>query len=309
MFPSQLCVRNEIKGDCNGSAGGATVSVTGGTINGTIPLGSFTLPLPLHAHPEQHQHQNSHGHNEPVYFTGETTIVTSRIGDKHNGNDGLLDDGYYSNNARRMQGDINHTGLDNRHNHSKQASDASNVGVNNSSPAMTTTASNKMKKKNKKKKTRPSLAQPMNPVVPTRAPSQLNPLTRKSCVDPPGVHPANQTLTPNAAAAPASQNPPSTQKRKTTVTNLLSSNINNSISLSTITNSNSNNISHQPTEREQIRVFWMPYGSDLKAKVDKNLPGAYPKPPGPGPFPRSIDIMMTSTHPTTQAPSKKAVPK
>jgi hypothetical protein len=51
------------------------------------------------------------------------------------------------------------------------------------------------------------------------------------------------------------------------------------------------------------------YGSDLKTKGDKGLPGAYPKPPGPGPFPGSVDIMMTSTPPSTQAASKKAVPK
>ncbi|WAQ89320.1 hypothetical protein PtA15_11A7 [Puccinia triticina] len=378
----------------DGSGTGATLSVTGGTVSGTIPLGSFTLPLPLHAHPEQHQHQNSHGINEPVYYTGETTIVTSRIGDKHNGDDGLLDDGYYSDDARGMH---NHVAHDNRHNHSEQASNASNIGVNNSSPAMTTTTSNKKKKKNKKKKTanagsteasqlppvpsvdvpRPSPALPSNPAVPSKAPSQLNPSTRKSGIDHPGVHLANQALSPNAAA-PASRLPPVptvTQKKKSPATNPLSSNINNSASSSTVTNTNSHNTSHQPTERERIRVFWLTlnqeeranlvkiekdavlkkmkeqqrhscscavcgrkrlaieqelevlydayydelenyaeaskkyYGSDLKAKGDKGLPGAYPKPPGPGPFPGSVDIMLTATQPPAQVASKKAVPK
>ncbi|KNF03880.1 hypothetical protein PSTG_02968 [Puccinia striiformis f. sp. tritici PST-78] len=381
--------------DGNGAA--ATVSVTGGTVTGTIPLGSFTLPLPLHAHAEQHQHQNSHGMNEPVYYTGETTIVTSRIGDKHNGDDGLLDDGYYSDDARGMRGDINHSVLDNRHNHSEQASNASNIGVNNSSPAMTTTMSNKKKKKNKKKKSanagsneavqpspvpsvdiqRSSPALPSNPVAPTKASSQLNPSTRKPGLDPPGVHLANQALSPNPSV-PASRLtsvPPSAQKKKSTIANSLSSNINNSASSSTVTNTNSNNTSHPPTERERIRVFWLTlnqeeranlvkiekdavlkkmkeqqrhscscavcgrkrlaieqelevlydayydelenyaeaskkyYGSDLKTKGDRNLPGAYPKPPGPGPFPGSVDIMMSATQPSTQTPSKKAVPK
>ncbi|PLW34499.1 hypothetical protein PCASD_09795 [Puccinia coronata f. sp. avenae] len=380
----------------DGSAGGATVSVTGGTVTGTIPLGSFTLPLPLHAHTsEQHPHQNSHGMNEPVYYTGETTIVTSRIGDKQNGDDDLLDDGYYSDDARGMRGDLNHTLHDNRHIHSEQASDASNVGVNNSSPAMTTSTSNKKKKKNKKKKSTnagsnevaqtppvPSVdvqhsSPALPPVVPIKTSSQLNPSTRKPGPDPPGVPPAHQALSPNTAA-PASRLPPvppPTQKKKTAVTNSLSSNINNSASSSTVTNTNSNNTSHQPTERERIRVFWLTlnqeeranlvkiekdavlkkmkeqqrhscscavcgrkrlaieqelevlydayydelenyaeaskkyYGSDLKTKCDKGLPGAYPKPPGPGPFPGSVDIMMTSTPPSTQAASKKAVPK
>ncbi|KAA1081688.1 hypothetical protein PGTUg99_028186 [Puccinia graminis f. sp. tritici] len=381
----------------DGSGAAATLSVTGGTVTGTIPLGSFTLPLPLHAHPEQHQHQNSHGINEPVYYTGETTIVTSRIGDKHNGDDGLLDDGYYSDDARGMRGDINHTILDNRHNHSEQASNASNIGVNNSSPAMTTTTSNKKKKKNKKKKSgnagsneatqpppvpsidvqRSAPTLPSNPGVPTKASPQINSSTRKPGLDPPGVQLTNQTLSPNAAA-PASRLPPvppSAQKKKSPIATSLSSNVNNSASSSTVTNTNSNNTSHQPTERERIRVFWLTlnqeeranlvkiekdavlkkmkeqqrhscscavcgrkrlaieqelevlydayydelenyaeaskkyYGSDLKTKGDKGLPGAYPKPPGPGPFPGSVDIMMTATQPSTQVASKKAVPK
>jgi len=95
-------------------AGGATVSVAGGTVTATIPLGSFTLPLPLRAHPEQHQHQNSHGHNEPVDYTGETTTVTSRRSAiNRTAMMAFLTSINYSDDARRMRGDINHTGLDN----------------------------------------------------------------------------------------------------------------------------------------------------------------------------------------------------
>ncbi|CAH7690429.1 hypothetical protein PPACK8108_LOCUS25777 [Phakopsora pachyrhizi] len=86
----------------DGSGGGAaTVSVTGGTITGTIPLGSFTLSLPIHSHSD-HSHQHSHGLNipEPVYHTGETTIVASRASDKSNTDGGPLDNGYYSEVAR-----------------------------------------------------------------------------------------------------------------------------------------------------------------------------------------------------------------
>ncbi|CAH7667505.1 hypothetical protein PPACK8108_LOCUS1908 [Phakopsora pachyrhizi] len=72
-----------------------------GTVTGTIPLGSFTLPLPIHSHSD-HSHQHSHGLNipKPVYYTGETTIVASRASDKSNTDGGPLDNGYYSEVAR-----------------------------------------------------------------------------------------------------------------------------------------------------------------------------------------------------------------
>ncbi|KAI9625949.1 hypothetical protein KEM48_010649 [Puccinia striiformis f. sp. tritici PST-130] len=152
----------------------------------------FYTASPLHAHAEQHQHQNSHGMNEPVYYTGETTIVTSRIGDKHNGDDGLLDDGYYSDDARGMRGDINHSVLDNRHNHSEQASNASNIGANagtNEAVQPSPVPSVDIQ--------RSSPALPSNPVASTKASAQLNPSTRKPGLDPPGVHLANQALSPN----------------------------------------------------------------------------------------------------------------
>lgn len=138
--------------DINGGA--ATVSVTGGTVTGTIPLGSFTLPLPLHAHSD-HSHHHLHGVNvsEPVYYTGETTIVTSRMDDKNTGDDGLLDEDYYSDDGRILRNNAtsNSAVLSSRHNLSEQTSNDSNTGINHSSLANAAPGTKK-KKKNKKKK-------------------------------------------------------------------------------------------------------------------------------------------------------------
>ncbi|CAH7671380.1 hypothetical protein PPACK8108_LOCUS6154 [Phakopsora pachyrhizi] len=93
----------------DGSGGGAaTVSVTGGTVTGTIPLGSFTLPLPVHSHSD-HLHQHSHGLNipKPVYYTGETTIVAATASDKSNTDGGPLYNGYYSEVARTTKDEKN----------------------------------------------------------------------------------------------------------------------------------------------------------------------------------------------------------
>ncbi|KAI8446084.1 hypothetical protein BY996DRAFT_6423087 [Phakopsora pachyrhizi] len=92
----------------DGSGGGAaTVSVTGGTISGTIPLGSITLPLPNPSHSD-HLHQHSHGLNipKPVYYSGETTIVAATASDKSNTDGGLLYNGYYSEVARTTKDEV-----------------------------------------------------------------------------------------------------------------------------------------------------------------------------------------------------------
>ncbi|CAH7669167.1 hypothetical protein PPACK8108_LOCUS3737 [Phakopsora pachyrhizi] len=92
----------------DGSGGGAaTVSVTGGTVTGTIPLVSFTLPLPIHSHSD-HLHQHFHGLNipKPVYYTGETTIVAATASDKSNTDGGPLYNGYYSEVARTTKDEV-----------------------------------------------------------------------------------------------------------------------------------------------------------------------------------------------------------
>ncbi|CAH7684202.1 hypothetical protein BY996DRAFT_4587717 [Phakopsora pachyrhizi] len=379
--------------------GGATVSVTGGTVTGTIPLGSFTLPLPIHSHSD-HSHQHSHGLNipEPVYYTGETTIVASRASDKSNTDGGPLDDGYYSEVARttKDEGAPGHMVSSHRLNVLEQASNDSNGAACPSSP-ITNAVSSKKKKKNKKKKTANTTLNEVDSILSNHGaisertgslfsfepPSKLSPhltsVPRKTTLDTVAsnaVNPISPSLT-----APPSRLPPVppgvNQKKKPLVSNAIPSNVretNNSASSSTITNITSSNVPHQPTERERIRDFWLTlnqeeranlvkiekdavlkkmkeqqrhscscavcgrkrlaieqelevlydayydelenyaeaskryYGSDTVNRGGKALPGMYPKPPGPGPFPGSVDVMTTTAQPPSQT-AKKTVPK
>lgn len=371
--------------DINGGA--ATVSVTGGTVTGTIPLGSFTLPLPLHSHPD-HSHHHSHSVNvsEPVYYTGETTIVTSRMGDKSNGDEGVLDDEYYSDDGRISRNDmtLNNNAPGCRHNLSEQTSNDSNMGINHSSlPAPSTGA--KKKKKNKKKKSAnasSSEAAPNPEPVPsvphhrTSVPSIPHP--SKNSTQPPGRNLCSEPPNPMANQPPISRLPPmpnnGVSKKKPSGLPATTGVRDNQKSAPSniIPNHNS---SHPPTERERIRDFWLTlnqeeranlvkiekdavlkkmkeqqrhscscavcgrkrlaieqelevlydayydelenyaeaskkyYGSDLKMKGVKS-PVGYPKPPGPGPFPGSVDVMTTNVQQTNnQSSLKKTVPK
>ncbi|EGF97390.1 uncharacterized protein MELLADRAFT_118690 [Melampsora larici-populina 98AG31] len=371
--------------DINGGA--ATVSVTGGTVTGTIPLGSFTLPLPLHSHPD-HSHHHSHSVNvsEPVYYTGETTIVTSRMGDKSNGDEGVLDDEYYSDDGRISRNDmsLNNNAAGCRHNLSEQTSNDSNMGINHSSlPAPST--GTKKKKKNKKKKSANASsneAAPNPEPVPnvshhrTSVPSIPHP--SKNSTQPPGRNPCSEPPNHMANQPPISRLPPMpnngvSKKKASGLPATTGVRDNHKPATSNVIPNH--NPSHPPTERERIRDFWLTlnqeeranlvkiekdavlkkmkeqqrhscscavcgrkrlaieqelevlydayydelenyaeaskkyYGSDLKMKGVKS-PVGYPKPPGPGPFPGSVDVMTTNVQPTNnQSSLKKAVPK
>ncbi|KAG0140248.1 hypothetical protein CROQUDRAFT_53542 [Cronartium quercuum f. sp. fusiforme G11] len=293
--------------DINGGA--ATVSVTGGTVTGTIPLGSFTLPLPLHSSHPDHSHHVSHSVNvsEPVYYTGETTIVTSRMGDKHNGDDGLLDDDYYSDDGRILRNDmaLNSTVLSCRHNLSEQTSNDSNMGTNHSSLGTAATGSKK-KKKNKKKKsanTSSNEAAPNvepNPTVPPPPPSQRTTPAAANVPSHPIPHPSKATSQPPQPPAARKQlpsdspipnynqtnQPPLTRlppmpnngiipKKKTTgvpipaATSNLTPHNQNSASSSTIANTPNLNPPHPPTERERIRDFWLTLNQEERANLVK----------------------------------------
>ncbi|MBW0505640.1 hypothetical protein O181_045355 [Austropuccinia psidii MF-1] len=277
----------------------ATVSVTGGTVTGTIPLGSFTLPLPLHSHPDQHHHhQQHHPHhqshhqnpinvNEPVYYTGETTIVTSRLSDKHNGDKNILNDDYYADEVRgiRTENQLNNGLIDNPLNHSNQ-----NQATNNSSPATTTTNSKKKKKNKKKNKsTNPSTNNPSNPPIPninfqtsspglpslplpptSKSTSQLQPTSKKSGTDLISTNQSNLNVPTNRLHQIPSNTTQS--KKKPSGLNPLTNKLrqtNNSTSSSTITNTTSNNPNQPPTERERIRDFWLTLNQEERANLVK----------------------------------------